>query len=120
MHCAGDNVYNIVVDQGASLLRAISLKSSARAVVTITGYTARMKVREKVTDTAVILSATTSNGMLEINGTTGTVNIIIPPATTAAILAGNYVYDLEVEETSTGITTRIIQGKFTVRAEVTR
>jgi hypothetical protein len=33
---------------------------------------------------------------------------------------GSYVYDIEVETENSGDTTRIIQGKFIVRAEVTK
>ena len=45
------NVYDIIADQGATFLRTISLKSSAKNPVTLTGYTARMHFRETVSAT---------------------------------------------------------------------
>jgi hypothetical protein len=120
VHCATTNVYDILVDQGATLLRSIGLKSSAKAVVTLTGYTAIMQIRETIASTTTILLLTSSNGGLEINASAGTVLIVITPAQTAALTPGKYVYDLELTETSTGIVTKIIQGNLTVRAEVTK
>ena len=120
MYCATTNVYDIIVDQGSTLLRSIALKSSAKAVVTLTGYTGVMHIREKTDSTNIILTLTTSNGGLEINPTAGTVLIIATPAQTAALAPGKYVHDLELTETSTGTVTKIIQGNLTVRAEVTK
>lgn len=120
MYCATTNVYDILVDQGATLLRSIGLKSSAKAVVTLAGYTGVMKIRESTASTTAVLTLTTSNGGLEINATAGTVLIIATPAQTAALTPGKYVHDLELTETSTGAVTKIIQGNLTVRAEVTK
>ena len=120
MYCATTNVYDIIVDQGATLLRSIALKSSAKAVVPLTGYTAVMHVREKIDSSSIILTLTTSNGGIEINASAGTVLIIASPAQTAALIPGKYVHDLELTETSTGIVTKIIQGNLVVRAEVTK
>ena len=120
MYCATTNVYDIIVDQGATLLRSIGLKSSAKKVVTLVGYTGRMTIREKTDSSSVILLLTTENSGIEINATAGTVLIIASPSQTAAIPAGKYVHDLELIETATGIVTKIIQGNVIVRAEVTK
>jgi len=120
VYCATTNVYDILVDQGATLLRSIGLKSSAKNAISLTGYTGRMHVREKTSSTLTVLLLTTENGGLEINASAGTVLIIGTPAQTAALVAGKYVYDLELIETSTGSITKVIQGNLTVRAEVTK
>lgn len=121
MYCATTNVYDIIVDQGATLLRSIGLKSSAKQVVPLTGYTGVMEIRYLKTESAdVILTLTTENGGIEINPTAGTVLIIATPTQTAAIAPGKYVYDLEMTETSTGTVTKVIQGNLTVRPEVTK
>jgi hypothetical protein len=67
-----------------------------------------------------IAEYTTGNGYLTVNGTAGTVTLLIPPSDMAAYVPGSYVYDIEVETANAGDTTRIIQGKFIVRAEVTK
>ena len=120
MYCATTNVYDILVDQGATLLRSIALKSSAKAPVALSGYTGVMHIREKIDSTSTVLTLTTSNGGLEINSTAGTILVIATPTQTAALAPGKYVHDLELTETSTGIVTKIIQGNLTVRAEVTK
>ena len=113
------NVYDITADQGATLLRVISLKSSKRLPVDISNYTGRMHIREKVTDNDIIESQTTENGRITIDGTAGTIQILIPPLDMEEILPGIYVYDVEIESPE-GEVTRIVHGTFTVRAEVTK
>lgn len=121
MHCATTNVYDIIVDQGATLLRSIGLKNSAKRAVPLVGYTGVMEIRyQKTESTEVVLTLTTENGGIEVNASAGTVLIIASPAQTAALTPGKYVYDLEMTETSTGSVTKIIQGNLTVRAEVTK
>jgi hypothetical protein len=120
VYCATTNVYDIIVDQGATLLRSIGLKSSAKKPVTLSGYTGVMHIRTKIDSTSIVLTLTTSNGGLEINAAAGTVLVIASPSQTAALAPGNYVHDLELTETSTGTVTKIIQGNLTVRAEVTK
>lgn len=120
MYCATSNYYDIIVDQGATLLRSLAIKNSSKKPISVAGYTGRMQVREKLPSTTVILTLTTANGGLELNATAGTVLIIASPAQTAALDPDSYVYDLELEETATGVVTKIIQGNLTVRPEVTR
>lgn len=120
MYCATTNVYDIIVDQGATLLRSIGLKSSAKHVVPLSGYIGRMNIREKANSANIVLLLTTDNGGIEINSAAGTVLIIGSPAQTSELPAGKYVYDLELVETSTSVVTKIIQGNLTVRAEVTK
>lgn len=118
------NVHDLIVDQGATVNTVFTVKNSARSPISLAGYTARMQVRTFDTttrdpSTSVVANYTTENGYMTVGGSAGTVTLLIPPADMAAYEPGNYVYDVEVES-STGETTRIVQGKFTVRAEVTR
>lgn len=113
------NVYDIIADQGATFLRTISLKSSKKLPVTLTNYTGRMQIRETVTSTSIIEDQTTANGRITINAAAGTISILIPPSDMEAITPGTYVYDLEIEDAD-GDVTRVVHGKFTVRAEVTK
>jgi hypothetical protein len=83
-----------------------------------------MQVRQFNTETrdpapTIVAEYTAENGSLTINESAGSITLLIPPAATATYEPKSYVYDLEVES-STGETTRIIQGKFIVRAEVTK
>jgi hypothetical protein len=120
VHCATANYYDIIVDQGATLLRSIALKNSAKKPVTINGYRGRMQIREKTSSSSVVLLLTTENGGIEISGTSGSLLIIASPTQTSNLVVGKYVYDLEIEEISTEIVTKVIQGNLVVRPEVTR
>lgn len=118
------NVHDLITDQGSTVHQVFGIKNSARRVIELTGYTARMQVRQWDVENrdpapTVIAEYTTENGYLEINESAGSVTLLIPPADMAAYEPLSYVYDLEVES-SDGEVTRIIQGKFIVRAEVTK
>lgn len=86
--------------------------------VNLTGYTARMQVREKHTSVNTVVNINTSNGGIVLGGVSGTIQLNISSTTTALILAKDYVYDLEL--VSGGNVYRLVEGKFIVTAEVTR
>ena len=108
--------YNITADQGATFTRTITWTDGTNPI-NLTGYTARMQVRATIDSTTVALELTTSNGRISLGGSAGTVTLTVPAATMT--LDGQYVYDLELISGS-GVVTRLVQGTFTVRAEVTR
>lgn len=112
--------YGIKIEQGATLGLPITwLVGTAQLPVDLTGCTARMDIRAKLTDTAKLLSLTTANGRIVLGGTAGTITLLLTAEETAALtwLAG--VYDLEVEF-GTGTVVRLLQGTVTVSREVTR
>jgi hypothetical protein len=119
------NIHDLITDQGSTVHQVFTIKNSARRIIPLTGYSARMQVRRWDVETrdpvlTTIAEYTTANGYLTVNGAAGTVTLLIPPADMAAYEPGSYVYDIEVETANAGDTTRIIQGKFIVRAEVTK
>jgi hypothetical protein len=111
--------YNIVADQGATFSRQLTWNDSAGSAVNLTGYTGRMQLRSYVEASgAAVFDFTTENGRITLGGTAGT--IILSAAATAlgAVEAATYVYDLEL--VSGSVVTRLVQGTFELRAEVTR
>lgn len=111
--------YNINAEQGATFQQQLVYRDSSNALVNLTGFTARMQVRATIDDTAVTLSLTTENGRIALGGALGTVTLTVSATDMAAVVAGQYVYDLELVS-SGGIVTRLMQGAFIVDAEVTR
>lgn len=111
--------YNFAAEQGATLERVITYKDSAGALVNLTSYTARMQVRLAVESTSFVLELTTSNGGITLGGTAGTITLLVSAAVMSSLAALTYVYDLEIVSPS-GKVTRLIEGKFAVKAEVTR
>lgn len=114
--CAG--LYNIVADQGATFTRNIHWKDADGNPVDVTDYSARMQVRQKYTSTSTVLSLVSPTN-ITLGGGSGTVVVTASASATAAITAGDYVYDLEMVA-SNGVVTRLLQGTFVLRPEVTR
>lgn len=110
--------YNMVCPQGSTFSQELTYSINS-VNVNLTGYSARMQVREKHTSTSTILSLTTANGGISLGGSAGTITITISATTTAGLAAKEYVYDIELVSSSS-IVTRIIEGKFIVTPEVTR
>lgn len=118
---AGDNgtpVYDIIIPQGSTYTLQITWRDSANALINLTGYTARMMARTEAAATATIFSLTSASE-ITLGGVAGTVLITIPAASTLALTAGDYVYDLEVVSGG-GLVYRLVKGRCTVDAEVTR
>jgi hypothetical protein len=109
--------YNIVCPQGSTYDQQFTY-SINDVPVNLTTYTARMQVREKHTSTTKTLDLTTENGRIVLGGAAGTITVNVPAASTAALVAKDYVYDLEL--VSGSIVTRLFEGKFLVTAEVTK
>jgi hypothetical protein len=119
--CRNDNgIYDIVADQGATLHEVAVWKDSARNVINVSGYTARMHVRESIESANPTLSLTTENGRIVVYGSQGRFDLTVSAIDMTGISAGKYIYDLEVIAPVTGIVTRLMMGNFVVRGEVTR
>jgi len=115
-------LYNITCQQGATLQRQLTWTDSARDAYNLTGYTARMQVRDNVSSNTIVIALSTtagSGGTITLGGTAGTVDLLIPAANTTTLTAGQYVYDLELVSGG-GVVTRLNEGNFKVTAEVTR
>jgi hypothetical protein len=108
---------NLAVEQGTTFSQTLTWKINGTAV-NLTGYAARMQARDDVTSTTTVLSLTEAAG-LTLGGVAGTIIIALTATQTAALVAGNYVYDLELVS-SAGVVTRLVQGTLAVSAEVTR
>ena len=118
------NIHQLIADQGSTVHQVFAVKTSAKRAIPLEEYIARMQIRkyDKVSrdpGPVIIAEYTTENGYLSINDSAGTITLLVPPSDTAGYEPGSYLYDLEVESPSSE-TTRIIQGRFIVRAEVTR
>ena len=119
--------YNILCQQGASFARVIALEQprtpteqnpAEYEIYPLTNHTARMQVRRTVESTTPLITLTTENGRISINGANGLITLSISAADTAALTSSG-VYDLEII-TSGGLVSRVIQGTFTLSLEVTR
>ena len=85
--------------------------------VDLTGYTARMSIKDKIGG-AVLHSLTTENGGITIDPAAKTILLSIPATTTEDFTWSRGVYDLEMVS-SAGKVTRIISGRIALSREVT-
>jgi len=111
--------YDITIEQGATF----TFDLEVQGINLTTGYTVRMQGRTSHAATTTVFSLTNASGITLTHSGSGHSHIIpaISATATAAIsapMAG--VYDIEYQETSTGIVTRILEGTFYVTPEVTR
>ena len=79
-----------------------------------------MHVRSEVTANTTLLVLTTENSRISLGGATGTVTMTVSATDMANVVSGQYVYDLELVAPVTNVVSRLVQGNFSVRAEVTR
>ncbi len=111
--------YNIVCDQGSSFTRTLEIQTAEGTVFSLVGYTARMEVRRTLDATSTIVSLTTANGRITINGALGAITLTLTAAETAALTQSG-VYDLEIVKTATGAVHKVVRGDFKLEKEVSR
>lgn len=89
--------------------------------VDLSTYTARMQVREDY-DKPIILELSTTSGTIIVgDGSGGTANVTLKfkSGTTSALSKYSGIYDLELLSPS-GLVLKFIEGKFSLRREVTK
>jgi len=112
-------VYNLTIEQGATLDLALTWKDAAGTPINLTGYTARLQVRPSIDSATTLLTMTTENGRISLGGAAGTIRLLLDAATTASLTWTSGVYDLELQSAG-GTVTRLLAGTVTVSPEVTR
>ncbi len=121
---------NIIVDQGSTFIEKWNILNEGNPTDTpldLTGYSARMQVRNREDDITPVLSFTSTSASPELVFTApasqGQVVLTIPDSTTSSlsfrgdIMSG--IYDLEIVSPA-GIVTRITEGGFILNKEITR
>lgn len=112
------DTYDIQIDAGATYrLQVLYADVVTENPVNLTGYSARMHVRDTIESTTTVLALTSASG-ITITPSAGTLDIVIAASVTKD-LVGPYVYDLEIES-GAGVVDRLLQGSITVSPEVTR
>jgi hypothetical protein len=110
-------IYKATCEQGATWNLGVVPHNSAGGTINLSGYTARMMVRESIASSGTILSLSSPSSGLSL--ASGTISATVSATVTGSLTAGLYVYDLEMESGG-GEVTRLIRGPFLVPGEVTR
>lgn len=111
--------------QGQTWRFTLRLRDDAGTPLNLTGYTARMHVRESVESETLILDLTTENDGLEIDPLAGEIAGDVSAVDTADLPLNfepqTWVYDLEiVSDAIVPVVTRVMQGNISASPEVTR
>ena len=107
--------YDLTIDQGSTFVIDITINESG-SVKDLTGYSARAQMRSTKTASSIAASFTCSIPV----PSNGVVKMELPAATSSAMTAGLFFYDLEIHTGSDAIVKRLIEGKVTLNQEVTR
>ena len=104
------------VTRGDSLDITVTVATVLNAPFDLTGFTATMtvKVDESDSDSAAVIQASGS-----VNVSTSTVTFAITPAETE-IAIGEYIYDVELRNTSTGKVHTVVKDVLVITYDVTR
>jgi hypothetical protein len=121
--------YDITLEQGATFDLPLRYRTPAGVAVNLTGYSAKMQVREAPASSLLVEfnSTLTANGFIWLTGSAenredganGNVRVYMTAANTAALPRFAGRYDLELRDAS-GYVTRLLEGQFRVEPEITR
>jgi len=107
--------YDLDVIQGATWFQQLEYEIDGEPV-NIESYSCRMKVRKSY-ELPVVIDISTANNKITITET-NKINLNLTATETAALIAGRYLYDIELVNTPD--VERILFGVFTVLPEVTK
>lgn len=105
--------HNIIIDQGADYITTVNLNDTDGNAIDLSDYTVRSQIRKHYQSTNATADFTA------YGSNTGVLTLQLSSIQTANIVAGRYVYDAEVVDSS-NVVSRIIEGIVTVTPNVTR
>lgn len=111
--------YDITVRQGETFSMTIQALNRDRTVKNLTGYQVRFQVRATSSSSTVLMSGTTEDGRISVNGAAGFVTITVGADITAAMSWSSGQYDIEAY-TSPANVIRLAEGFASLSPEVTR
>ena len=110
--------YDIDIEQGSTFALSVTYQDTDNNAIDLSsGYTAAMQVRESFDSTSSLLSLS-SPGEITLNQTGPNIEILVGPATTAALDFDHAVYDLELVQAAS--TDKILRGNVKLVREVTK
>ena len=109
--------YDISLEQGVPLSKTIYLQNPNDTVKDLTGFTAKMQLRQYVGHGDVLLELSTSNSKISINILAGSVTMTFSEADTRSLTFTTMDYDLFLVN---GVNTfKALEGKVYVKESVT-
>ena len=130
-------IYNFTIEQGTTFQRTFKYKDANGDPLDLSNHSVRMQIRnDKADNTGSFLHEFGSGSSFSLEGSgglfilstssaapAGTLDqftLFISASTTENMTFNSAIYDIEIEESSSGIVTRLLQGKIKISKEVTR
>lgn len=104
---------DLVIDQGSTYNTSVNLFDQYGDPLYLGGYTCLAQIRKWYTSTNSISFATS------LNVANGIISLSLTSNQTGSMLAGRYVYDVELTDASNNVS-RVLEGIITVTPQVTR
>jgi hypothetical protein len=109
--------YNITAEQGSTFVLDFTVATDG-SPWDLSTYSARMQVRTFTSATDTLLNLSEDANDISLNAS-GRVVVTVSATRMANVVAGKHYYDLELVSAG-GEVTRILEGRFVVKAEVSR
>jgi len=103
---------NLVIDQGTTYRTTFLVNDSTGSPINLSTYTVASQLRKTYTSSNSVAFTATGNS-------TGWVSLSLTSNATSNLVAGRYVYDVEISSSS-NVVTRVSEGIITVTPQVTR
>lgn len=111
---------DLVIEKGATFNETLVYRDPSGTLINLTGFTARMQIRETQDSADPIVDLTTGDG-ITLGGSAGTIQIFISDTDTSAIVETEGVYDFElISPDPDNYVDRIMEGRVQFKEEVTR
>ena len=103
---------NLIMDQGTTFITSFTVNDDTGSPINFSGYSGLSQIRKTYTSSNAYSMGVSlySNGSVVLN---------MSATNTSLIVAGRYVYDVEVTDVSNNIS-RVVEGVVTVTPQVTR
>lgn len=110
---------DLVIEKGATFQKTLYYKDKTKVAIDLTGYTARMQIRETPQSSTFVAELTTENGGITITGAAGQIDLLLSATATSAISVDSGNYDLELESPG-GVVTKLVRGHVSIIEEITK
>ena len=105
---------NLTVDQGSTFNVTVDITDADGNILNLTGYTVAGQIRKNYdSSTFNAFTGAVSNAAL------GQITISLTSTQTNTLVAGRYVYDVEITSSASAVT-RVLEGQLEVTPGVTR
>lgn len=110
--------YNFTLEQGIPLSETVYITNSDGSMRDLSGFTAKMQIRQYVEHSEVILELSTVNSKISVDLMLGSVSMIFSSEDTELLNYEEVSYDLILYNGSN--TFRALEGKLTVKETTTK